>query len=212
MRTSPEASRTSAKAKAPVAPVPKLPKRDAILRAALEVFAAHGVHGVAVPEIAQRAGVGTGTIYRFFESKEVLINEVFREQKRALGRRIKDIDPSLPPRAQFDAFWERVVLFARQEPAAFRFLELHDHQSYLDQESRELEKRVLAPMLAAHRALQRRGVFRKDVRPEVVMALHWGALVNLFKAESAGYFSVKPRDVIQARDACWRLCAEEAAV
>jgi AcrR family transcriptional regulator len=190
--------------------VPKLPKRDAILRAALEVFAAHGVHGVAVPEIAARAGVGTGTIYRFFESKEVLINEVFREQKRAFGRRLKDLDPRLAPRALFDAFWERSVAFAREQPAAFRFLELHDHQSYLDAQSRELERRVLAPMLAAHRALQRRGVFRKDVRPEVVMALHWGAFVNLFKAEAAGYFTIKPRDVIQARDACWRLCSEDA--
>jgi AcrR family transcriptional regulator len=184
-------------------------KRDAILRAALEVFAAHGVHGVAVPEIAERAGVGTGTIYRFFESKEVLINEVFREQKRAFGRRLKDLDQTKEARAVFDEFWQRAVQFAIEEPAAFRFLELHDHQSYLDEKSRELERRVLSPMLAAHKALQRRGVFRKDIRPEVVMALHWGALVNLFKAQWAGYFALKPRDVNAARDACWRMCAEE---
>jgi len=188
----------------------KLPKREAILRAALEVFADFGVHGVAVPEIAERAGVGTGTIYRFFESKEELINEVFREQKRAVGRHLKDIDPKLPPRAMFDEFWKRMVQFVHDEPYAFRFLELHDHQSYLDEKSRELERRVLQPLLAVHRALQKRGVFRKDIRPEVAMSLHWGAFVNLFKAERAGYLSVKPRDVIAARDASWRLLAVEA--
>jgi AcrR family transcriptional regulator len=189
----------------------KLPKREAILRAALEVFAELGVHGVAVPEIAARAGVGTGTIYRFFDSKEQLINAVYREQKRVFARRLRDLDPDQEPRAAFDEFWRRVVQFVRDEPYAFRFLELHDHQSYLDEESRELERKVLAPMLAAHRALQKRGVFRKDIRAEVAMSLHWGALVNLFKSERAGYLSVKPRDVIAARDACWRLLAAEAS-
>jgi AcrR family transcriptional regulator len=198
--------RTSRAAAIPV----KLPKRDAILRAALEVFAELGVHGVAVPEIAERAGVGTGTIYRFFESKEELINEVFREQKRALGRRLRDLSPE-EPRAAFDEFWRRVVKFVNEEPYAFRFLELHDHQSYLDDESRALERKILAPMVAAHRALQKRGVFRKDIRPEVAMSLHWGAIVNLFKAERSGYLSVKPRDVVAARDACWRLLATEAS-
>ncbi|HEX6243819.1 MAG TPA: TetR/AcrR family transcriptional regulator [Polyangiales bacterium] len=188
----------------------KLPKRDAILRAALEVFAELGVHGVAVPEIAERAGVGTGTIYRFFESKEELINEVFREQKRELGKRLRGLSPE-DPRAAFDEFWRRVVKFVNEEPYAFRFLELHDHQSYLDDESRALERKILEPMVAAHRALQKRGVFRKDIRPEVAMSLHWGAIVNLFKAERSGYLSVKPRDVIAARDACWRLLATQAS-
>lgn len=187
-----------------------LPKRDAILRAALEVFAEHGVHGVAVPEIAARARVGTGTIYRFFESKEALVNELFREKKRAFGRRLIGLDAAMQPRALFDEFWKRAVAFIREEPDAFRFLELQDHLSYLDEESRELERRVLAPMVAAHRTLQRKGIFRKDVRPEVLMALHWGALVNVFKAERAGYITMKPRDITAAREACWRMCTEAA--
>jgi AcrR family transcriptional regulator len=188
---------------------PKLPKREAILRAALEVFAEHGVHGVPVPDIAERAGVGTGTIYRFFESKEVLVNEVYREQKRAIAARIDSIDPALPTRARFDEFWKRVVAFAQEQPQAFAFLEMHDHKQYLDESNRELEKSVLAPLLKTHKSLQKRGIFRKDVRPEVAMVLHWGALVNLFKAERAGYLTLKPRDILAARDACWRLLAED---
>lgn len=187
----------------------KLPKRDAILRAALEVFAEHGVNGVPVPEIAERAGVGTGTIYRFFESKEALVNEVFREQKRALGRRLADLPQDMEPRAQFNEFWKRIVAFVQEEPEAFRFLELQDHVPYLDEASKKLERRVLEPLVAAHKTLQKRGVFRKDVRPEVAMTLHWGALVNLFKAERTGHLTLKPRDLISAREACWRLLAEE---
>jgi len=43
-------------------------KRETILAAALELFVERGFYGTAVPEIAERAGVGAGTIYRYFES------------------------------------------------------------------------------------------------------------------------------------------------
>ena len=45
-------------------------KREAVLGAALELFVERGFHGTTVPEIAERAGVGAGTIYRHFASKE----------------------------------------------------------------------------------------------------------------------------------------------
>ena len=52
-------------------------KREAILQAALELFAERGFHGTSVPSVAERAGVGAGTIYRHFESKEALALEAF---------------------------------------------------------------------------------------------------------------------------------------
>src|SRR5438067_8425981 len=42
-------------------------KREAIMSAALELFVERGFYGTAVPEIAERAEVGAGTIYRYFE-------------------------------------------------------------------------------------------------------------------------------------------------
>ena len=172
------------------------------------MFAEYGVHGVPVPEIAAQAGVGTGTIYRFFASKEVLINELFREQKRGINRRLsEDLDRTVEPRALFQEYWRRLVAFAREEPEAFRFLELQDHLPYLDDESLALERSVLAPIANASRKLQRQGIYRKDIRIEVIMALHWGAFVNLFKAERAGYFKVRAVDIEAACDACWRMCA-----
>ncbi|HEY4124317.1 MAG TPA: helix-turn-helix domain-containing protein, partial [Rhizomicrobium sp.] len=49
-------------------------KRERLLDAALELFELRGFDGVAVPEIAHMAGVATGTIYRYFETKEALVN------------------------------------------------------------------------------------------------------------------------------------------
>ena len=48
-------------------------KVDRIISAALKLFAERGFHGTAVPEVAKEAGVGAGTIYRYFEHKEALM-------------------------------------------------------------------------------------------------------------------------------------------
>ena len=52
-------------------------KREAVMRAALELVGEHGFHGSPMAMIASRAGVAAGTIYRYFESKDVLIMETY---------------------------------------------------------------------------------------------------------------------------------------
>ena len=54
-------------------------KQRAILEAALQVFAEKGVAGTKIAEVAQRAGVGKGTIYEYYRSKEDLFFAVFEK-------------------------------------------------------------------------------------------------------------------------------------
>jgi AcrR family transcriptional regulator len=72
--------------------------RDAILAAAREVFAERGVD-VALEEIAQRAGVGIGTLYRRFPCRRDLIAAVFEPKLRAYAdatqRAVAEPDPWL---------------------------------------------------------------------------------------------------------------------
>ena len=53
-------------------------KRDAIMQAALLLFAQRGYDGVGLREIASEAGVAQPTINYHFESKEILYDEVLR--------------------------------------------------------------------------------------------------------------------------------------
>src|SRR5512140_1592762 len=110
----------------------KTDKRDMILSAALTLFAERGFHGTAVPLLADEANVGAGTIYRYFENKEAIVNALYLKWKWEIGQAIlTDFPTAAPPREQFRHFWQRAARFACEHPLAFKFLELHHHAPYL---------------------------------------------------------------------------------
>jgi AcrR family transcriptional regulator len=59
---------------------PKQTKREAIMDAATEVFAANGLDGANVEDIARRAGVAKGTIYLYFKSKDEILDAILLER------------------------------------------------------------------------------------------------------------------------------------
>jgi AcrR family transcriptional regulator len=68
--------------------------REKILTAALEVFSAKGFHGTTVDEIAERAALGKGTVYRHFHSKKGLFSELIRLKVADLEETVQGaIDP-----------------------------------------------------------------------------------------------------------------------
>jgi AcrR family transcriptional regulator len=58
--------------------------RDLLLAAALAAFTEHGADDVSLEEIARRAGVGIGTLYRHFPTRQDLLESVYRDQVEAL--------------------------------------------------------------------------------------------------------------------------------
>lgn len=156
-------------------------KREAVLGAALELFVERGFHGTTVPEIAERAGVGAGTIYRHFPSKEAVVNELFRQHKQLLTARVlRDFPIDAVAREQFKALWHRMAQYAVDEPLGFAFLELHNHRSYLDAESRAIEARIREFGIGFLAAAQRRGEVR-NADPMVLIGIVMGAFIGLVR-------------------------------
>jgi len=188
-------------------------KRRRILDAALKAFAARGYHGTSVPEVADAAGVGVGTVYRYFDDKNALVNELYRDAKLRLksalleGLAAPDVYQLENARRWFAELWQRLAAFARAEPDAFRFLEMQDHVEYLDAESRALELSVLAPLWLAGKRLHDRTTGSPPV--DVAIALLWGAFVGLVKANRLGYLPLDDVKLEQAGAAAWRMIAPQ---
>ncbi len=178
-------------------------KRAAILFAALELFSERGVHGTAVPPVAERAGVGIGTIYRYFETKEALINAVYQQQRADLLNALRTDFPTFaPPREQFHAMWTRMLDYAQENPESLTFLELHHHRSYLDEKSREVEEEFFGWLNSHFQAAVRFQVF-KDAPSELLIAIVKGAYVGMMRAAWDGRIELGPEVIKAAEDCCW---------
>ena len=184
-------------------PSDKADKRAAILDAALTLFAERGFHGTSVPDIAHLAGVGAGTIYRYFEGKEALVNALYQAHKGELGQALlAGFDPSAPPRAAFHHFWHSAIAFTQKSPRAFQFLELHHHAPYLDKKSHDLEGELLVMAHTFITAASARQVF-KDVPAEVLLALVWGAFRGLVQGGCEGRIVLTEKIISQAEECVW---------
>jgi len=156
-------------------------KREAVMAAALELFVERGFFGTAVPEIADKAGVGAGTIYRYFASKEVLVNEIYRAEKMRWGQVLVASVPTTTTRELFRSLWMRMARFVVENQQSFVFMELHHHARYLDAESRALEQRMLDLFANVITAAQARGEL-KAAPPRLLMAIVMGSFIGVVRS------------------------------
>lgn len=173
------------------------------MAAALDCFVERGFHGTAMPQIADTAGVAAGTIYHYFPSKEALVNELYRTWKAAVARRVFTAFPQgAPVREQFRVMWHEMFAFAKEEPAAFAFIELHNHKSYLDDESIAIDRNLKDFARGMIGLAQAQGVL-KPVDAAVLMELVFGAFVGLMRAHYEGRVQLSEEVIAEVETACW---------
>lgn len=189
----------------PPAAAVAIDKRDQILDAALHQFAERTFAGCAVPVVAVAAGVATGTIYRYFPSKEALLNGVYQRWKNELKHRLVDVSSdAATARDQFHHWWFGLSRFVQEHPVAFEFLEMHHHEPYLDDVSKNLTLEVDAAALALALRGQATGEVRALPAP-VLVALVFGAFTGVVRGMRM-YGDLFDDDALaQAEDAAWDL-------
>jgi AcrR family transcriptional regulator len=84
-------------------------KRNAILAAATRVFAERGLAASPTSAISKAAGVAEGTLFTYFGTKDVLMNELYREIKTEIADAVLPGAPGGAARVQIAHVWERFV-------------------------------------------------------------------------------------------------------
>ncbi|WP_280665616.1 MULTISPECIES: TetR/AcrR family transcriptional regulator [unclassified Kitasatospora] len=182
-----------------------------LLDAALSLFAERTYEGTQMPAVAARAGVGVGSIYRYFPSKEALGNAAFRDAKsdlvRCLTERTAQFAASTraSTREEYGQIWLAFTDFAGRRPDAFAFLEHQQHDTFLDAESRRLAAEI--DLFAADfiQRGQRAGAIRPG-EPDLLVAMAFGAFAGLLKSiKPATITDLPAADLAQAEAAVWSL-------
>lgn len=132
--------------------------RTRILDAGRRVFAEHGL-GVGVDVVAREAGVGVGTLYRRFPTKEDLLAAIVEERAAALRATLAEIDEPDPWEA-FAAAAAALAQKSARDRGFFEALQSADQPLPLPVCAREHATAAIAPFLARAQAA---GVVRADV-------------------------------------------------
>ena len=140
-------------------------KRSALLEAAIAEFAARGVWSTPTAAISKAAGVAEGTLFSYFASKDVLINELYREIKRELADVMLAAYPAqADARAQLEHIWNQYVGWGVAQPARFKVMAQLRMSEQLTQDSRDAG----AAPFAALDALARDCIARRVIRDQPV--------------------------------------------
>lgn len=93
--------------------IDKKEKRGRILDAAIRVFAQRGVKNTKIAEIAEKAGIGKGTVYEYFQSKDEIISAGFRYFMEhvgdVIGRRVSTLSDPLDKLMAYFSGWADVL-------------------------------------------------------------------------------------------------------
>ena len=161
------------------ADTPKTDKREAILRAAIDVFAERGFFNAQVADVARAAGVAAGTVYLYFRSKDDLLVSIFERTMRAAiadGRAC--VAPLADPIEQLREI-ARVHLdrMGRDRSLAVVFqVELRQSTKFMERFSSTLLREYLGIIRGIIAAGQASGGFRKDINATLAAKLFFGGL------------------------------------
>lgn len=154
-------------------------KREAILRAAIRVFAHNGYFNSKVADIAREAGVADGTVYLYFKSKEEILHSIFdrgMEVAIADGKmRLAQIDDPREKLRQI-ALLHLERLGADRDLAVVFQVELRGSTKFMEEFSAAGFAEYLALIRETFEEGQRAGVFRADLNSKVVAKILFGAL------------------------------------
>jgi TetR/AcrR family transcriptional regulator, fatty acid metabolism regulator protein len=178
-------------------------RRRQILDAAVRAFAKKGYHACRVSDIAEEAGVAYGLVYHYFESKDAVLESIFREMWGMMVGAINAVEQiEESPREQLRKACAIVLRTWRDYPDVVRVLVREVARSG-EQLQREVEE--IAHAFAALQRIVERGqeqkVFRDDLSPRLAAWIIYGALEEILTGWVMGRLPGEVDDIKEAERA-----------
>lgn len=162
-----------------------------IAAAALRIFATEGFRAATMARIAREAGISPGNVYRYYENKDVLFDEVVppslvRELKRLVRGRVKALEGvedvrSLAPGSPWHVISEELLAFAIEHRLAVALLlenaEGTKHEGFADDMVASLSRLAIEHFRALDPSVEVSATMRLDL--EIVYRNLLGAMVRI---------------------------------
>ena len=181
-------------------------KRNEIKQAAMELIVEKGSHGAPMAMIAEKSGVAVGTIYRYFDNKNVLINDLYYELEKIIMAALQEgYSTEKPFRERFLHLGTALIRYFITYPVHFRYLEQYHNSPYgVTLRKDRLLSKVDDPVV--FQKLFTEGVAQqvvKDFPLAVLFALAFGPLLALARDHILGFITLDDELITRTVEACW---------
>ncbi|MCF6266888.1 MAG: TetR/AcrR family transcriptional regulator [Desulfuromusa sp.] len=188
-------------------------KSDLILYAALEQFAENGFHSSPVSQLASLAGVGVGSIYRYFKDKDELIHAVFTMVDDALQKAITaSMNPELSGRSEFIQLVTSLIQYLDKHPQEFKFLEQYYSSPYGADKKRAkflCEGRGGSSNPFVDLFFGNKAKSLKDLPLPLYLAMTFGPIIFLLRDSLSGLVTLDEALIQQTAEASWNAIKAE---
>lgn len=184
----------------------KTDRRTSILQATLELVAQHGFHDAPCSLIAERAGVAAGTIYRYFENKDILILTLYQELESKINIILLDgYAEEKPFRERFIHLATNLLRFFITHPQEFKFMEQFHNSPYgVDfRRDRIVNQSNDCGVYGALFKLGLQQQILKELPLEVLFDLAFGPIVSVARNHILGFIILDDQLIEQIASACW---------
>lgn len=183
-------------------------KRNAISKAALELFVSNGSHGTPMSEIALRANVSPRTIYLYFESKDALIQKLHQELATKIRTVIQKNYPSRKTlQERFFYIATTLLKYCISHPLDFRYTDQYQSSPY--GASSRIELIMGGPDdYKPLKELFEEGIAKQEIRNrplDIFVILAVCQLLDLAREEVLGFITLDDAKIMQVAEACWSL-------
>ena len=178
-------------------------KRLAVLEGMLRLVSKNGFHGTAMSKVAKESKVSTGIIYHYFDSKDHLIDELYKHVKRNFARSVlEEFDETQPLSMQTRQILRSVLKHYMAHPLEAAFVEQYMKSPYYRPEIKDEVGQYYMPIIETlARAKQEMVV--KDLPDVVMTTLTIDVVTSLAQKHAAGLFEITDELIEQIVHALW---------
>jgi AcrR family transcriptional regulator len=156
-------------------------KREDVLNATLSIIADQGFHAAPMSQIAEKANIGVGTIYRYFKNKEELINALYLEVRtRMAGEILKGETIPEKVKDQFIYYMQNLISYLIIHPSEILFSQQYENSPFITEETRAKVNRIASPIADLFTRARNENLL-KDLPDALLMSLFTGASMALLK-------------------------------
>ncbi|TYB76276.1 TetR/AcrR family transcriptional regulator [Bizionia myxarmorum] len=178
-------------------------KRNALIKATIELVNNNGFHATPMSKIAKMANVSPATIYLYFENKQDLLNKTYIEVKaKYTDYAFATYNQDMTVEAGFENIWKRIADFKLNESENALFLAQCDNTPILDEPSLKQGIKHLQPLLDLWERGKQENII-KSVSNYLLYAYAINPLSFLMMAQKRGAFHLDKTLLEDAYQSAW---------